>query len=132
MSDSNSSAEASVRDGLSSGEVLVLRQFDDGTIGFLDGTRLSDRPTKEETVRLLGQRLRLPARFSEKWSIDRTIDELEKKGRTYTALWKKNYLLAGQLLLLLNGDNETELSGLTLKYDFNNGLTYTKRSDDIE
>ncbi|MBR1392309.1 MAG: CRISPR-associated helicase Cas3' [Ruminococcus sp.] len=132
VSDSNSSAEASVRDGLSSVEVLVLRQFDDGTIGFLDGTRLSDRPTKEETVRLLGQRLRLPARFSEKWSIDRTIDELEKKGRTYTALWKKNYLLAGQLLLLLNGDNETELSGLTLKYDFNNGLTYTKRSDDIE
>ena len=127
----DSQAEASVRDGDESIEVLVMKLYSDGTMGFIDNTKLSGELTENECLRIAEQRLRLPSRFSSKWSIDKTIAELEKKCRPYITAWQKNYLLKGQLVLFLDDNNEAELAGCKLKYDFQNGLMY-KRSDELE
>ena len=127
---SDSHAEASVRDGVSSIEVLVLKIFDDGSVGLMDGTRLSGDITNEECEHIARQKLRLPGRFS--YNIDRTIDELEKKYRQYSLPWKNHYLIKGQLILFFNENNETELAGCHLRYDFETGLTSEKRSDEVE
>ena len=127
-----SHAEASVRDGVSSAEVLVMKLFSSGDIGFIDGTRLSADMTEEECERIAGQKLRLPAIFSQKWNIYDTISELESKCRPYISQWQSKPMLAGHLVLFLDENNEAELGGQQLKYDFEKGLTYRKGSDDGE
>ena len=127
----DSLAEASVRNGISSIEVLVMKLYCDGTIGFLDDTKLSSEMTKEECECIAKQRLRLPSRFSSKWNIYKTITELETKCKPYITAWEKNYLLKGHLVLFLDENNEAELAGSKLRYDYKNGLI-TKRSDEIE
>ena len=122
----DSQAEASVRDGTSSIEVLALKLYNDGAVGFLDGTMLSGEFSTEECEHIARQRLRLPGRFSEKWCIDQTITELENQCKTYTSAWQKHYLLKDQLILFFDENNQSELAGYTLSYDFINGLTYEK------
>ena len=120
----DSLAEASVRDGIASIEVLVMKLYCDGTVGFLDGTKLSGEMTDKEYEDIAKQRLRLPSIFSSKWNIDKTITELETKCKPYITLWENNYLIKGQLVLFLDENNEAELAGCKLRYDFRNGLTY--------
>ena len=122
----DSQAEASVRDGTSSVEVLALKLYRDGTIGFLDDRKLSGAMTEEECRRIASQSLRLPSRFSGKWCIDKTIAELENKCKPYTSAWQKQYLLKDKLVLFFDENNETELAGYKLRYDFIYGLTYEK------
>ena len=122
----DSQAEASVRDGTSSIEVLALKLYRDGTIGFLDDKKLSGAMTEEECRRIASQSLRLPSRFSGKWCIDNTIAELENKCKPYTSAWQKQYLLKDKLVLFFDENNETELAGYKLRYDFIYGLTYEK------
>ena len=122
----DSQAEASVRDGTSSIEVLALKLYRDGTIGFLDDKKLSGAMTEEECRRIASQSLRLPSRFSGKWCIDKTIAELENKCKPYTSAWQKQYLLKNKLVLFFDENNETELAGYKLRYDFIYGLTYEK------
>ena len=122
----DSQAEASVRDGTSSIEVLALKLYRDGTIGFLDDRKLSGAMTEEECRRIASQSLRLPSRFSGKWCIDNTIAELENKCKPYTSAWQKQYLLKDKLVLFFDENNETELAGYKLRYDFIYGLTYEK------
>ena len=122
----DSQAEASVRDGTSSIEVLALKLYRDGTIGFLDDRKLSGAMTEEECRRIASQSLRLPGRFSGKWCIDKTIAELENKCKPYTSAWQKQYLLKDKLVLFFDEDNKSELAGYTLRYDFIYGLTYEK------
>lgn len=128
----DSQAEASVRDGISTIEVLLMKRDDDGTVCFIDGTRLSEQLSDEDCKRIAEQRLRLPGRFSQRWNIDSAIYELEDKCRPYITAWQKNYLLKDKLVLFLDENSEAELSGYTLKYDFDNGLTFKKRSDEVE
>ena len=122
----DSLAEASVRDGTASIEVLVMKLYSDGTIGFLDGSRLSDELTDEECKRIAGQRLRLPSRFSGKWCIDKVIAELEDKCKPYVSARQKQDLIKDKLVLFLDENNETELAGYKLRYDLIYGLTYKK------
>lgn len=122
----DSQAEASVRDGTSSIEVLALKLYRDGTIGFLDDKKLSGAMTEEECRRIASQSLRLPSRFSGKWCIDKTIAELENKCKPYTSVWQKQYLLKDKLILFFDENNESELASYTLRYDFIYGLTYKK------
>ena len=122
----DSQAEASVRDGTSSIEVLALKLYRDGTIGFLDDRKLSGAMTEEECRRIASQILRLPSRFSGKWCIDNTIAELENKCKPYTSAWQKQYWLKDKLVLFFDENNETELAGYKLRYDFIYGLTYEK------
>ena len=122
----DSQAEASVRDGTASIEVLVMKLYSDGTIGFIDDSKLSDKLTDEECKHIASQRLRLPSIFSSKWCIDKTLAELEKKCKQYISDWQKHYLLKDKLVLFFDENNESELAGYRLRYDFIYGLTYDK------
>ena len=122
-------AEASVRDGISSLEVLVMRMGSDGLIRFLDGITVSQELDDDECIRIAGQKLRLPSRFSMPWNIDRNIHELEEKCRKHIGHWQKHYLLAGQLVLFLDDNLEGELEGFRLRYSYDNGLICEKESD---
>ena len=122
----DSQAEASVRDGTASIEVLVMKLYSDGTIGFIDDSKLSDKLTDEECKHIASQRLRLPSIFSTKWCIDKTLAELEKKCKQYISDWQKHYLLKDKLVLFFDENNESELAGYRLRYDFIYGLTYDK------
>ena len=129
---SDSAGEAAVRNGISSIEVLAIKRFSDGSMCLLDGTRLSADPTEEECELIASQKLRLPSRFSNKWNADKNIAELEGKCKTYVGAWQKKPMLAGQLVLFFDEQNEAELSDYKLKYDFENGLTYRIGSDEDE
>lgn len=121
-------AEASVRDGISSIEVLVMQKKSDGRIFFLDGTPLSADLTDDECERVAEQKLRLPTCFSRKWNIDKVIKEIECKSIHYIEKWQRSHWLKKQLVLFLNDDLKAELSGYDLKYSFEYGLL-SERSD---
>lgn len=55
------------------------------------------------------------------------IAELEGKCKTYIGTWQKKPMLAGQLVLFFDEQNEAELSGCKIKYDFENGLAYMRK-----
>ena len=122
-------AEASVRGGISSVEVLLMQRYADGTIHFIDGTAVSSELTDDECEHIAEQRLRLPSRFGQKWNIDKTVSELEKNG---IAEWQKSYLLKGKLVLFVDENNEAELLGYKLRYSYEKGLTCEKESDKNE
>ena len=128
---SDEHAEASVRDGISSIEVLLMKLYDD-SIWFIDDTKLSEEMSQKECEKIAKQKLRLPSKFSHRWNIDKTINELDNKCRPYTKSWQNNYLLKDQLVLFLDENNEAELGIYHLKYDFANGLICKKRSDEVE
>ena len=119
-------AEASVRDGADSIEVLAMKLYSDGTIGFLDNTMLSGELTYKDTEEIAKQRLKLPIRLANKWNIDKTINELENNSKPYISAWKKEPLLRGKLVLFFDENNEAHLSGYKLKYDHTYGLIYEK------
>ncbi len=125
-------AEASVRDGISSIEVLLMQKYADGTKYFIDGTALSPKLEKDECERIAEQRLRLPSKFSQKWNIDKTINELEEKCRAYISEWQKSYWLKGKLVLFLDENMESELLGYRLKYSYEKGLVCEKECDENE
>ena len=129
----DSLAEASVRDGLASVEVLVMRKFVDNSIHFLphrfDGAKVSENPSEEECRRIAEQKLRLPSIFSAKWSVDKTISELESGCMEYIESWQKSYLLKGQLVLFLDEYMEGELLGYTIHYSYEKGLQYEKKGE---
>lgn len=130
---SDAAARAAVRDGDSSLEVLIMVQWEDGSVHFLpwqeDGRRKipTDRPpSKEESLQIARQRLRLPAYFSKRWNIDQVIRELEERNRNKLSEWQIAPLLKGELVLLLDHTLSTCLAGSVLHYDRENGLTYEK------
>ena len=129
---SDTQAEASVRDGISSVEVLVMKRYSDGMISFIDGTAVSPDMNEEECKRIAEQRLRLPSRFSQKWNIEKTVSVLESKCMPYISEWQKSYWLKGKLVLFLDENMQTELLGYQLKYSYEKGLLCEKESDDNE
>ena len=124
----DSLAEASVRDGAASIEVLLMKLNNDGAICLLDDTKLSGEFSDEECERIASQILRLPGVFSSKWCIDRALTGLEQKTKPYMQLMNKHYLLKNKLFLFLDENNEAELAGYKLRYDRSDGLKY-ERSD---
>lgn len=127
--DKESSALATVRDGMFAVEVLVLVQYADGMLGMLpwqtDGRkyRCDICPPDEDCRQIARQKLRLPARFC--YDIDRTIDELETMDRYLTGFQKSRWL-KGQLVLLLNESLGADLCGFQVAYKQDGGFTYTK------
>lgn len=122
-------AEASVRDGTSSVEVLVMKKDSDGKIYFPDGKELSADLTYDECEKIAEQRLKLPGRLCQEWNIEKTVKEL---GSQYIESWQDKYQLKDRLVLFLDENNEAELSGYHLKYSSENGLICKKESDDYE
>lgn len=128
----DSRAEASVRDGISSVEVLLMQRHSDNSISFTDGTPVSAEPSDYEFQQIAKQKLRLPSCFCYNRNIDKTIDELDEKCRPYIKGWQKSYIVANQLVLFLDDDMKADLIGYNLKYSYENGLEYKKESDKNE
>lgn len=125
-------AEASVRGGISSIEVIVMQMKSDNTICFMDGSELAVDLTEEECRRIAEQRLRLPSRFSHYRNIDKTIKEIEDKCKKYIVNWQNSYLLKDKLVLFFDENYEAELMDCKLKYNYENGLICQKEGEKIE
>ncbi|MFJ7420947.1 type I-E CRISPR-associated protein Cse1/CasA [Streptomyces uncialis] len=131
--DDTREGRAQVRDSEESLEVLVIQRRRDGrltTVDWLDGGRggleLPEHapPTRWAAEAVAASALTLPWQFSKRWAIDRTIAELE---RFAVPAWqvKECPWLAGELLLVLDEDCQTRLTGFDLRYSRADGLRVT-------
>lgn len=126
---SETAAQAAVRDGDPSIDVLVMVRGKTGTVHFLPwqeggASVAADRPpSREEARRIARQKLRLPGVFSRKWRIDRVIRELEDVNRRFLMRWQEAPLLRGELVLLLDEDLTASLAQTGLRYSREDGLT---------
>jgi CRISPR-associated endonuclease/helicase Cas3 len=116
-------AEASVRDGDESIEVLVMQRKADGNYYFLpwyNGGVLVDKslvPSEEESKAIARQRIRLPLSLS-KYDFKKMIDELT----AMPSRWRESHWLKGEMLLLLDENLQTNIKGRRLIYSRETGL----------
>lgn len=126
-------AQAAVRDGISSFDVLLMQLRSDGSIHFLPdqygGAEISENPDDEQCRQIAEQKLRLPTMFCQSLNIDKNIRELENNCMKYISGWKKSSWLKGQLVLFLDDDLNGELDGYDLHYSFEKGLEFTKKEE---
>lgn len=127
-------AEASVRDGVSSIEVLLMKKGTDENVLFVQ--EVPERifvlsrmrvPTDTEGRKVAMQRLRLPHIFSCSWEKREVIQELEDKNRKELPEWQQSPWICGELVLLLDENNRTVLNGYGLSYSFEKGLEYERK-----
>lgn len=134
---SDPKAEAAVRDGDPSIDVLVVRRRADGQICFLpwqNGGRsipLDEVPEETLARQLARQKLRLPHRFCTPWQIDQTISELEQQS-AFSGEWQKSSWLKGELFLVLDDELRGVLCGCDLQYQQNTGLLVMKQEEKDE
>ena len=134
---SEKAAEASVRDSVSSIEVLLMKENENGDILFVkdDSYKMPvlssyRTPDHEEGRMIAMQRLRLPHIFVAAWNKKEIIEELEDRNRKRLAEWQLSPWLRGELILLLGQDNRTELNGYLLSYSFEKGLEYKRKEEE--
>ncbi|WP_234351356.1 type I-E CRISPR-associated protein Cse1/CasA [Streptomyces sp. XY413] len=128
--DDTRAGRAQVRDSDESLEVLVIQRRKDGTyatLPWLDGGRggldvpVDAVPPPRTARAIAASALRLPYHFSKPWVIDRAIDELERIG---PQAWQtpECHWLAGELVLVLDEDCQTQLAGFEVRYSEADGL----------
>lgn len=128
-------AEASVRDGTSSIEVIVMKLGEEGGIHFISNysqhpsLSANMMPNDLEGRLIAGQRLRLPHCLCQRWNEGQTIKELENMNRRNLSEWQKSPWLKGELILLFDENNNAELAGYKLTYDFEFGLQCDMKED---
>lgn len=129
-------AEAGVRDGVSSIEVLLMKKGRDGEIFFpgesLDkasGLSALRAPDHVQGRKIAMERLRLPHVFCAAWNRGDTIRELEEKNRKELPEWQLSPWLQGELILVLDQEGRGELNGYTLRYTFEKGLEYERKGE---
>ena len=118
-------AEASVRGGGPSIEVLLLRRAGEDraiTLGEENCFRLNRTPSAEESVIIARQRLRLPWMLCTPWNADGSIHELERQTLQFVPEWFQSPWLKGELILLLDEAGTARLNGCLLSYDRRCGL----------
>lgn len=129
-------SEACVRDSESSIEVLLMKKSHDGRILFVDedpltaqGILAADVPDFEQAHRIARQRLKLPHIFSTRYNIDDTIRELEDINAGELRQWQQSPWIRGELVLLLDENNQAELNGHRLSYSYDKGLEYERKEE---
>ena len=125
-------AEASVRAGNPSIEVLLMKKIDDVSCGSVDpalGLKVPVNivPSSEEARKIAFQRIRLPQKFSMKFNMYNTINELEKSNKKYLFAWQASPWLKGELVLLLDENMHTELNGYDITYNQKKGLVCERK-----
>ncbi len=128
-------AEAAVRDGLASIEVLLMQRDADGTVHFLPhcgGAAVAAMPEEDVCRKIAEQKLRLPSVFSQQWNIDRAIAELEEQCNASISGWQHSPWLKGKLVLFLDEKLHTELCGYALRYSPESGLICVKKEEEHE
>lgn len=131
----NCGGEMAVRDGDPSVDVIALKLCADNKVRLIVGDKNIEVPTdrppsREESLIIARQKLRLPGYFSKNWNIKNVIDELETVTKKYFSEWQNTSLLKEELVLLFDEDNATCLVGTKLSYDSENGLTYEQEKND--
>ncbi len=125
--------EASVRDGSSSVEVLLMMERADESISFLpwsgENTVLykDECPDSSTCCRIAQQRIRLPMILCSN-NIGRTLEELDSRNLIFKK-WQKSHWLKGELILLLDEEMSAKLNGFKLRYTHEYGLSYER--DDV-
>ncbi len=128
-------AEATVRNGDYSVEVLIMVLYNDNSIGFLPWQDkgkyiISDCPNNEALCqKIVQQRVRLPYFFNQEHNIDKVITELERQNMSILSSWQNSGWLKGELVLLLNENFTAELIGHKLSYSKDNGLSYEEKKE---
>lgn len=126
-------AEAAVRDGEPSIDVLLMTRCPDGGISPIDSREvfsLDHVPDAESCKAIARRRLRLPRALCSPWQrANQTIDELERRNAAF-AEWRQSAWLRGELILLLDENRSAELCGYRLTYDSETGLHCAKEDAD--
>lgn len=127
-------AEASVRDGSPSIDVLVMRKLSDGKIGYLpwisqQSLRSDTVPSSEEGKKIAVQRIRLPFMLCCGEKGEQIISELEKENASHLSMWQQSPWLNGELVLLLDENCERSLCGYQIHYYEESGLLYKEVLD---
>ena len=124
----DATAKATVREGSTSIDVIVLKRNDARSAKIITGSNTGtviytdEVPAAEESEEILKQQMRLPSTFSQDWCVNDTIRELEEKTNTYVPEWKHSPYLKGELIILLDENNDTTLCGKNLHYSKELGL----------
>lgn len=122
----NSDAEAAVRDGDGTIEVILMIKKKNDKIAFLpwqhggDELRAEDIPCKTDALRISMQIIRLPGIFNYCWR--QTVEELKAVTMTYMPRWQETTLLKGELFLLLDENRRAVLAGKKICYTQKEGL----------
>lgn len=120
-------AQASVRDGGPSLEVLVLQKRD-GKIAFLpwqdenEALNGNELPTEKICMKIAKQRLRLPRSLCWGERLEKVIEELETEFQNHFDKWKESSWIHGELILLLDDQLLATLGGVQLQYSEEDGL----------
>lgn len=127
-------AQAAVRDGVSSLEVIVVRDIGDNTAVTISGSNtiqvfMNRQPSKDEAKEISRQRLRLPVRFSQIWNIENTIKSIEEICSTRLKEWLSHPQLNGELIVILDKDFRTSINETILRYDADRGLLCEEDED---
>ncbi|MFJ8762925.1 CRISPR-associated helicase Cas3' [Streptomyces cyaneofuscatus] len=137
--DDTRAGRAQVRDSQETLEVLVVQRLADGRLVTLPWLADDGRgrvrggldlpvdrcPSPAAARAAASSGLRLPVQFSAPEVMDRVIVELEK---FFVPAWqsKDSHWLAGQLILVLDADCQTQLAGFSLQYSESDGLEVTR------
>ncbi|MBQ0037931.1 MAG: CRISPR-associated helicase Cas3' [Clostridiales bacterium] len=129
--ESEKKAEASVRDGTASVDVLVLCRRDSDHVACLPWIsetlfRCDTVPSEEEARQIALQRLRLPFVFGCGKTQSEVIEILERETLVHLAPWQESPWLSGELILLLDEKGERDLCGYHLCYEKEYGLRYER------
>lgn len=125
-----SAAESKVRDSSDSIEVLLMKKRKDGYITFVDENEDKINldpavcPGNQMGKAVARQRIKLPHVFSQRWNIQKTIDELEKMNIKELSEWQKSPWIKGDLILLLDENRVVQLNCIVLSYSKDKGLEY--------
>lgn len=124
----DAAAEASVRDGDETIEVLLLQNGTDGNYRFLPwrnggaGLDTTSALSDAETAAVTRERLKLPVGFSKNGNFGKTINAL----LAVPERWRSCGTLQGELLLLLDKEAHAEIAGKKLCYSREYGLEELK------
>ncbi|HAG14494.1 MAG TPA: hypothetical protein DCG49_11640 [Ruminococcus sp.] len=127
---SDTEAEASVCDGVSSVEVLLMMRTADGMLQFLPHQKehctLDTHILPDDDIcrKVAEQRLRLPAVFCQRYSMKQTISDLEIQCSDVMHTWSMSPWLHGKLLLILDESLSATIGKYRLTYDIKTGLHY--------
>ncbi|TPR39920.1 CRISPR-associated helicase Cas3' [Apilactobacillus micheneri] len=121
---------AQVRDGEDSVEVIMVKSIGDNDYSLLS----NDIPLKDSvlngdyvvTKSLAENTIKLPNVLSKTYSIEQTIDELEKFNKDYLANWQEQSWLKGSLGIILDENNQFIINGHILTYDNDLGMMIDK------
>lgn len=124
--DSNHSDEracAQVRDSDETIEVILVQKYEEGYSIYGENMDISSLIDEPEIARKLARNtIKLPRFFSANYMIDKVIDELEKYNNKYLSAWRGISWLKGSLGIILNENNQFELSGRVFEYDDKYGI----------